>query len=200
MEEKKKKKILKGDYGYINNEKKKQLIRSIVAFLIAAGIFVLGLALNKWQKNNIFTILAALAVLPAAKILIRYILFFPYRTPSEEFRDRLLSITGDYEGVIFDALMTTTENPLGFEAAVVTQHYIICKKQRPKDKTYKMNDALTKIVKGWGYPNKIVICEDDESFFKEVNNRRSELFMPEVEEGVEDSIRTLLKNLLILVP
>lgn len=195
---KNKKKILKGEYGYINYTKKHQFIRSLIAFSIPIAIFFLGLALNKWQKNNIFTIIAALAVLPATKILIRYILFAPYKTPSREFYDRVVEATGEYEGVLFDALVATTEKPLGFDAVVATQHYVICKRSRVKDKGYKMADALQKLVKGWGHSNKVIVCEDDESFFKELNLKKSEFVPFGTDE--EDEMASLMKDLRILLP
>lgn len=195
---KNKNKLSKGEYGYINYTKKHQFILSLISFSIPIAIFFLGLALNKWQKNNIFTIIAALAVLPAAKVLIRYILFAPYKTPSAEFHDRVIEVTGDYEGVFFDALVATSEKPLGFDAMVATQHFIICKKSRVGDKGYKMSEALQKLVKGWGHSNKVIVCEDDESFFKELNLKKSEYVPIGTEE--EDETAALIKDLRILLP
>ena len=67
-----KKPMTKGSFEYIKQRKKRQLSLTLLMFGIALGIFVLGLALNKFDKRNIFTVFAVLAVLPSTKILISY--------------------------------------------------------------------------------------------------------------------------------
>ena len=52
----------KGVAGYIDSKKRFELLMALVLLIIAAGIFVMGLALNKWEKGNIFTVIAALFV------------------------------------------------------------------------------------------------------------------------------------------
>lgn len=184
--------IYRGEYGYIDTQKKKQLIKTIIAFLIAAGIFVLGLALNKWQKNNIFTIIAALAVLPAAKIMIRYILIFPFRTSSSEFHQRLEQATESGENVIEDVILATTQKALGFYAIVVTNHMVYACKYREKDDKQKLCDTVGKIIRAWGYHHKVVIAENEEEFFKELKKcEKTEM---------NDDIQELIKQLRILIP
>ena len=42
----------KGEAGYIDSKKRYELIMTLILFAVAAGIFVLGLALNKWEKRQ----------------------------------------------------------------------------------------------------------------------------------------------------
>ena len=60
----------RGEYGYIAARKKKTLLGTIIIALIGVAIFLVGLFLNKMSNRNLFTIIAVLAVLPAAKHLL----------------------------------------------------------------------------------------------------------------------------------
>lgn len=70
----------RGEYGYIAARKKKTLLGTIIIALIGVAIFLVGLFLNKMSNRNLFTIIAVLAVLPAAKQLVAFIVLFPFKT------------------------------------------------------------------------------------------------------------------------
>lgn len=188
----KKQKINKGEYGYIDSEKKKQLRRTIIAFSISAAIFILGLALNKWQKSNVFTIIAAVSVLPAAKIMIRYILISPYRTASVEFHKKFINIAGEGSNIFEDAIFTTSEKAMGFSAVAVSDHYVIACRNREKDDKEKLSGMLSKVVKAWGFPHKVIVCMTDEDFFREMKKYS----VPEPSKNTGD----LIEQLRILIP
>ena len=69
----------KGSYGYIKNKRKKLILWLILDVVVAVGIFVLGLFLNKFSNKNIFTIIAMLFTLPGAKIFVSLVVIFPYK-------------------------------------------------------------------------------------------------------------------------
>ena len=77
MEKEKKKRPAKGCPGYIDAQKKSRIMKTLLYVLIGIAIFVLGLCLNKFEKSNIFTVIAVLMVLPAAKALISVIVLLP---------------------------------------------------------------------------------------------------------------------------
>ena len=74
----------KGEYGYITKTKKYDIIKMLIYMAIALAIFVTGLILNNMSYSNVFTIIAILFVLPWAKILVEFIVMFPYKTPEKE--------------------------------------------------------------------------------------------------------------------
>ena len=75
-----KQKLKKGEYGYIDFKRRTQPLMVLFYILIGLGIFGLGLLLNKFEKANLFTIISFLFVLPAAKKLVNFIVFAPFRT------------------------------------------------------------------------------------------------------------------------
>ena len=53
-------KAKRGDFGYINNRKKRTLTIAIIYSAISIGIYVLGLVLNHMSRQNLFTVIAVL--------------------------------------------------------------------------------------------------------------------------------------------
>ncbi|MDO5522161.1 MAG: hypothetical protein Q4G58_16825 [bacterium] len=79
-QQKKKKPIMPGAFGYIAAKKKSYLCKVGIYAAIGIAIFVFGLLVNKFDHKNIFTILAILMVLPAAKALVAVIVFVRYKS------------------------------------------------------------------------------------------------------------------------
>ena len=88
MKKRKKQKLEKGSYGYLKSKKKDALVHTLLMTGIGVAIFIVGLLLNKMEVANIFTILAFLMVLPAAKALVTVIVLFPYASISQEKKSR----------------------------------------------------------------------------------------------------------------
>ena len=70
--------IDKGEFGYIRNQKKINLIWLAAFILIGVAIFICGYLLTK-TRANIFTVIAVLMVLPAAKRVVALVVMMPRR-------------------------------------------------------------------------------------------------------------------------
>lgn len=66
--------IKKGDYGYLKQQTKWEILKVLVFFAAAFGVLFLGIHLTG-DKNNLLTVVAVLGLLPAAKELITLIMF-----------------------------------------------------------------------------------------------------------------------------
>ena len=77
-------KAKRGDFGYINNRKKRTLTIAIIYSAISIGIYVLGLVLNHMSRQNLFTVIAVLGVLPIVKQIVGFVVVFPYHSVTEE--------------------------------------------------------------------------------------------------------------------
>ncbi len=127
----------KGEFGYLKYKKTVLILGFLGVLLASVGIFVLGLALNKWEARNLFTVISILGVLPGAKILTLLIVVFPNKCISGEeksFIEGLLK-TGDI--VFYDPVFTSRERPMHLDAIVVTGHQIIGYSTQKKDKLDK---------------------------------------------------------------
>ena len=79
----KKKKIRKGDFGYISSQKKKRTMYTILAFIAPLTVFFTGLII-KGNRNTVFTVVAVVACLPACKFAVGMIMMFMQKPMSEK--------------------------------------------------------------------------------------------------------------------
>lgn len=70
--------IKKGDYGYLGQQTKWEILKVLIFFAAAFGVLFLGIHLTG-DKNNLLTVVAVLGLLPAAKELITLIMFIRAR-------------------------------------------------------------------------------------------------------------------------
>lgn len=72
------KKIKKGEWGYLEQEKKRSIIYTVFMFAVALGIFMAGYMVTG-KKENLASVFAVLLLLPASKAMVSMIMFL--RTP-----------------------------------------------------------------------------------------------------------------------
>lgn len=74
----------KGEYGYLTRQKKLSIVKTLISFSIAIAIFIIGYCLTK-TKENIYSIIAVLLLLPASRNTVSMIMYL--RTPA--FQDEI---------------------------------------------------------------------------------------------------------------
>lgn len=97
----------KGTYGYINKERIIEIIRTIFMFSCAIVLYFIGYITLKTNKN-IWTILAVLSILPAAKSAVSMIMFLRFSSISNSEYKSIIDNAGNIP-VIFELVFTTTE-------------------------------------------------------------------------------------------
>ena len=97
------KKIPKGSYGYTDSHKRRQILLTVVLFIIPAAVFAVGLV-TTGTKLNYFTIIAVVGVLPACKETVNVIMFLKLHSVDEELyrgvESRAGGLTRGYELVL----------------------------------------------------------------------------------------------------
>ena len=63
----------KGEYTYLSQRKKQEILKTIIMFGISAAVFLMGY-LSAGSKNNLLTIAAVLGCLPASKSAVSMIM------------------------------------------------------------------------------------------------------------------------------
>lgn len=115
----------KGEYGYLAHKKAKETLHFLLIVLMGVGIFVVGLALNKWQVRNIFTVLAVLTVLPAAKVFVSLVILIPFRPMKKEEKDVLEQFRREDDEMLYDLVFTSSEHVMHLDALLVTGHQAV---------------------------------------------------------------------------
>lgn len=69
-----KKKPVKGDFGYMERQRKIEIIKTVVFFGLSLGLLLMGYLTTK-TKTNLLTVVAVLGLLPASKSLVSMIMY-----------------------------------------------------------------------------------------------------------------------------
>ncbi len=116
-------KAVKGDYGYIQRQKKVRLIRTIILYAAAFAILGIGLYLNNGSKRNVYTIIAMIGIIPSSMSLVSMIMMW-MRKPMEESLYREIRSHAGSLMMMYELFLTTREKNLFLDAAAICGEYI----------------------------------------------------------------------------
>lgn len=71
-------KIEKGNPGYIKAQKTRYLLWALLEFAVVAAVFFLGY-IQTGTKKNLLSVVAVVGCLPAAKMLVEFIVMCPHK-------------------------------------------------------------------------------------------------------------------------
>lgn len=154
----------KGEHGYINKRKRLQLTKSIVFFAVILVIFFAGYFLNNQTKNNIFTIIAILLVLPATKVLISYIVLLPYQSVEQEKYNEIIRIIPSNVTLLTDLVLTSKEKVMNLSFLVFVNGQVFGVVGREKEDAKYIEDYIKKSFKDNQFSNHIRIFSDYKTF------------------------------------
>lgn len=162
------KKVVKGTPGYIKYEQKKRLIITLIMFGISLLIFFTGL-IHTGTRKNLFTLVAILGVLPAAKCAVNMIMIWMQK-PTDQ---KIIALTQEKAGDLttsYEMTVTAYEGSMPLDAMVVCGNQVVCYSSRGKrDMFALMEKHMATILKGNGYsPAKVKIFQDQKHFLERV--------------------------------
>ena len=114
----------KGCYGYIDEHKKTQLLRTIILFLLPAAIFLAGYLTTK-TRANLFTVIAVVGCLPACKSLVNVLVFTRRRSMPKEMYEEISAHAQGMEAA-YELLLTTYDKTYPIHCAVIKGNEIAC--------------------------------------------------------------------------
>ncbi len=159
------KKITKGEWCYINYQRKRVLLITLVLYVCAIGIYLVGyLSLN--TTKNLFTIIAVLGILPASKSMVNLIMFLRFRSLPEDIYKDYTDETGDGMCIIFETPFTTYEKTYFVEAIACRNKTVICSCPGAKSDIQKLTGHLAGVLKNDGYKDVTVKVFDDRDEFR----------------------------------
>lgn len=150
----------KGEQGYLSFMKKFNLLVTIVCFLLAAGLFLIGISIYE-TKANVLTIVGALFVIPAARFMTVWILFLPHKSVTEEEYNKVFKAMKAGNLLYADVLFTSTEKAYAASFVVVTGDKIFAYAEKNVN---KLEEYLKDILKRRAFAIKAT-CTDDKGKF-----------------------------------
>jgi hypothetical protein len=188
----KRKKLERGEYGYLKEKKCKVLLGTFAMVLIGLAIFVTGLFLNKMEARNVFTIAAICMVLPAAKYFVSVIVLFPYKTMELTTKERLDSYAKENDTVLYDVVFTSSEKVMHLDCIYVTGHQIIGYTSRAKDNVQIIQDYLKKELKLRYLSYAVYIAKEEKQIKDRMKLRGEET--AETNSEAKEEVLTMLRT------
>ncbi len=148
---KKKKHPVKGDYGYYSYEKKKRIGIVALMFGLCMVIFITGIIMTGTRKN-MFTLIAILGVLPAAKWAVQMVMILLQKPIDPNVYETTEKIAGELTHG-YELCVTAYEGRLSLDAVVVCGNIIAAYSSAQKGKFEFMETHVRKIIHGNGLGN-----------------------------------------------
>lgn len=113
----------KGEARYIDQKKKKELLKVILEFGIVLALFITGYITTK-TRLNLLTLVAVLGCLPASKAMVGFLMLLPRKSLAKEKID-LVEKKGQHLTKLYDMVLTSYEHVMPVENIVI-QGNTIC--------------------------------------------------------------------------
>ncbi|MBR2409779.1 MAG: hypothetical protein IKB07_12605 [Lachnospiraceae bacterium] len=185
------KQVERCEYGRINAQKRKYLFSVLFMIAIGVAIFVLGLFLNKFDKRNIFTVVAVLFVLPMARYLSTLIVIMAYKTPDKALYEKVKGAVPEGSILLSDYLFSSPERAMGMSFFVLTGNELIGLAAGEKEKTEKITGYLSAELKRRGIPGKVTVHKEQEKFFSALKKIETATRTEEEMQELVDFLRSL---------
>ena len=172
-----KRSALKGEYGYIKAQKKREIFKTALFFALSALFLIAGIAIMKSRnpdltfsqsRNNLLTIGSVLFILPAAKFLVSTIMFARAQkyACTEDIRDMVLKRN---DAAAFDVYLTSYQKDFPLYAIVCTENEIAGLSADAAIDENAAKEHILQVLKKDGYRNVTVkIFKDREKFLERI--------------------------------
>lgn len=112
----------KGRPGYINGQKKKYFLWTVLEFAFVIIIFGIGY-ITTGSNANLFTVIAVVACLPAGKMLVEWITILPFKTIEEE-KAKEIEERAEYLTTVYDLVVTSEKKAMQIDALVISNNTV----------------------------------------------------------------------------
>lgn len=180
---------LKGCVGYIRKQRMFELIKTLILFAMALGIFFIGLA-TLHTKKSLWSVLAVLALLPACRSLVGFIMFARFDSLSED-ECKCLVPPCEQKSAIFENIITTSDKTYFVPAICCIGGNVIAYAEKGTDKEGKLKEHLMTVCKNAGYDISVKIFEDQTAFSSRIIEASDKLESDTRDEHIIEVIRSV---------
>ena len=142
------KKVTKGKAGYLAEKKKRLGLQALSEFAVVALILIIGYVITK-TRLNIFTVVAIVGCLPAARVLVEFIAMFPYRSIEGKVQ-REIDAKGALLTRAYDMVITDGEHIMPVSAVAISNHKVFGYAPNPKTDPEMAAAYIKQILKNTG--------------------------------------------------
>lgn len=159
--------------GYIHRQKRFQGVMLLVFVAVGAALFLTGYLLTG-TRANVFTVLAVLMVLPAAKRVIALVVMLPRQSVGKERYDRLRETVSADVVILADYVFTSPDKIMNLDFVIIEGRDVTgiwsayeSGRTRPGERKAYMKEYLEKGIAGVAEGYRVRIFDSDECFYKQ---------------------------------
>ena len=159
-----------GEAGFLRFIKRLRWILALTCTVAAAAIFFYGLSKNGGDRKTVWSVLAALMMLPAAKEIVGIVVTLPYRSVDKALAERVLTACkGSGARLYADCLMSSEQRLMYADFAAVTgKEIVLLCLQKPKDAD-RIEEYLKKAMKERNLSLQVKKMDSEEKFTRFVS-------------------------------
>ncbi len=182
---------VKGTQNYIDSQKKYEILRTLIYFILPLGLFLIGYITTK-SKTNLLTVVAVVGCLPACKSLIGVIMFLKHKSMSQANCEKINAV-GVNLPQLYDMVFTTYDKTHVVSHMVLAGNTVCGFSEQPNFKEKDFQQHIQNVLHTDGYKNvSIKIFTDVDKYVE----RMKQMENLEVEEkvnvlGIMDTMRSV---------
>lgn len=161
-----KKKFKKGEYGYLQYNKVRQLLITLLLLFIVAIIFYTGIIIYHNTKN-FFTVIATVSVIPTAKFAVSYLMIMKHKSCDLKLFEKSLKSASD-SIVLADLLLSSTEKIIPIKIAVINDNSTYLLSELEVDKIKKSETYIREFLETEAKVSSVRIFNNEEKFVKAI--------------------------------
>lgn len=184
--------IEKGNFGYLAYKKKRNLIKTLIAFAVVLAVFIAGFIIWK-SKNNYLTMLAVVLVLPAAKFTVSYFVLIPHKSCTKDIKDSIEGCKGNLNSV-YDLVVSNKQKPVGIMAAVISDTQILAYTNLEKADKNLFEASVKEFLKNEKLNCAVLLYKEQNTYLEKVKN--AALNYDKTKENSEDRKQYITEALL----
>lgn len=193
------KKKAKGEHGYIAFQRIRVLIITIILYMCAAGLYLIGY-LTLHTHRNLWTVFAVLSILPASKSLVSLIMFMRFKSLDtsvyDEYTEAIKQIPSIYE-----LPFTTYEKTYYVDViSCIGNTVAVCYQGKPSRKIThaqdikRLSEHLETVLKNDGHKDfTIKIYDNRQDFVRRIKEMNANLAYKRsaYDEGILNSLKAV---------
>ena len=152
---------LKGTHGYIRKQLVFEIIKTVIMFAMAFGIFLIGY-MTLQTKKSLWSVFAVLALLPASKSLVGVIMLARFKSLSDDEYSMFAEKVGTLP-VLYENILTTTGKTFFVPVLCCRSSDLIAYTQNDAD---QVKAHLDSVMITAGYKVSVKVFTDKQAFCK----------------------------------
>lgn len=162
-----KKKVRKGDYGYIRAEKKKRFVTTLILFAIPLAAYVAAYLITG-TNQNIITVVAMVGCLPACKSVVGLIMMLRVKPMEASHYAQIEEHAGDLV-MSYEMYLTTYEKNTFVESFAVCGNKVVGYSSKIDGSAQFVENHVRKILKQNGYKTEVKVLTEMKPYLERLD-------------------------------